>query len=121
MSWRELLGVAEFREKNPARNTQNTQKISSNLKSVNSANNADIANKESKSSEAVGLLLTQAADRYGVTVDWIRQFVLDPFDIKCLKKGELTLSCLDAHIEYHLKEQGQWRGGNTKGGVDSNV
>ena len=46
---------------------------------------------------------------YGVTRDWLNQFVICPEDIEDLKTGDLPLSCLRAHIEYHLEAQRKWK------------
>ena len=44
-----------------------------------------------------------------VTPDWVHQFVIDNQDVEDIKNGDLSLSCLRAHIEYHIEEQRKWQ------------
>ena len=45
---------------------------------------------------------------YGITVNWLNQFVVCPVDILDLESGFLTLPLLRSHIEYHLERQKDW-------------
>jgi hypothetical protein len=44
-----------------------------------------------------------------ITRDWVHQIVICEEDIEDIRKGDLPLACLRAHIEYHLEEQGKWQ------------
>ncbi len=44
-----------------------------------------------------------------ITRDWVHQFVICEEDIEDIRKGDLPLACLRAHIEYHLEEQRKWQ------------
>ena len=46
---------------------------------------------------------------YGVTRDWLDQFVICPQDVEDIKNGDLTLLCLRAHNEYHRQRQRKWK------------
>ncbi len=53
-------------------------------------------------------LIAAVCEEYSITRDWLDQFVICPQDVEDLKNGDLPLSCLRAHIEYHLEEQREW-------------
>lgn len=40
-----------------------------------------------------------------VSVDWVKREVLDEFDIQTITNGDLSQTCLIAHIKYHIKRQ----------------
>ena len=53
--------------------------------------------------------LKTVCSEYGITRDWLDQFVVCPQDIDDMKNGDLPLACLRAHIEHHLEEQRKWK------------
>jgi hypothetical protein len=53
-------------------------------------------------------LLYSICTEYSVTKDWLEQIVICQQDIDDLQNGDLPISCLRAHIEYHLGRQREW-------------
>ena len=52
--------------------------------------------------------INSACQGLPVNSDWVRHYVVDKQDIEDIKKGDLPLSCLRAHVEYHLGVQLKW-------------
>jgi hypothetical protein len=61
----------------------------------------------------VDKLIAAVCEEYSITRDWLDQFVICPEDVEDIKSGDLPLSCLKAHIEYHLEEQRKWQERNS--------
>lgn len=54
-------------------------------------------------------LIRAAIGDLPVTSEWVHQFVICEEDVEDIRRGDLPLSCLRAHIEYHLKDQREWQ------------
>jgi len=58
---------------------------------------------------SVNNMLASVCKEYSITRDWLNQVVICPQDIEDFRTGDLTVTCLKAHIEYHLEEQRKWQ------------
>lgn len=54
-------------------------------------------------------LIATVCKEYSITRDWLDQIVICSEDVEDIKNGDLPLSCLRAHIEYHLDSQRKWQ------------
>lgn len=54
-------------------------------------------------------VLATVCKEYSITRDWLDQFVICPEDVQDIKNGDLPLSCLRAHIEYHIENLRKWQ------------
>lgn len=123
MSWRETLEIISDPYTHNAHNTQKSSRTGNCEYSADSAVGGhkiksepatEVAQhpKNSDSSQCatqdVGEVLKSLGREYSVTLWWLHQFVIDEFDIDCIKKGDLPMDCLRAHIEYHLNDQREW-------------
>lgn len=54
-------------------------------------------------------VLATVCREYSITRDWLDQFVICPEDVEDIRNGDLPLSCLRAHIEYHIEDQRKWQ------------
>ena len=109
----ENKGLASSQQRLKVATTNQPAEVSSQSQPLMATNKAS---KDADSSQLAKLatsdiheFLKTVCSEYGITRDWLDQFVVCPQDIDDMKNGDLPLACLRAHIEHHLEEQRKWK------------